>query len=61
LHYGNNVEKNDQPTAVRQRNANWIGVRACKSFAKKTGIEPCPRSENGRVSKISILVLSISK
>ncbi|MDR2594195.1 MAG: hypothetical protein LBC87_05430 [Fibromonadaceae bacterium] len=41
-----NIEKNDQPTAVRQRNANWIGVRACQ------GGEPCPRSEAGRVSKI---------
>jgi len=27
-----NIEKNDQPTAVRQRNANWIGVRACQGI-----------------------------
>jgi len=36
-----NVEKNDQPTAVRQRNANRIGVCACpKALPKKQALNP---------------------
>jgi len=36
-----NIEKNDQPTAVRQRNANRIGVRACpKDLPRKQALNP---------------------